>query len=469
MAPVSCGGCRERDARIAALEREVITLRATVRDLQARLQQNATNSSLPPSANPPTAPKPVVQAPTGRQAGGQPGHAPAQRVRLPAERVQEVVHYLPTTCRSCQAALPAEPGPQDPEPTWHQVAELPEITARITEYQGHARTCPHCGTLNHAPIPAEVRAHSLGPRLAAVMAYLSGARHDSKRGVEEVVETVFGVPVALGTVTAVEQEASAALAPAHAEAAAAVRQAPTKNADETGWKEAGRLCWLWTAVTTRVAYFLIHARRGSAGLTALLGEVITGIVTSDRWSAYHRLDRYQRQLCWAHLVRDFQALVDRGGSGKAIGEELLALAEDVFHWWYRVRDGTLCRSTLRSYIDSQRPWLRDLLQRGMECGCTKTAALCRNLLELEPALWTFVRVEGVEPTNNAAERALRPAVLWRRRSFGCHSEAGCRFVERMLTVVQTLRLQQRGVIDYLVEAITAHRQGLVAPKLLPAD
>jgi transposase len=300
------------------------------------------------------------------------------------------------------------------------------------------------------------------------MAYLSGGRHDSKRGVEEVVETVFGVPVALGTVAAVEREVSAALAPAHAAAAAAVRRAPVKHADETGWKQAGRLCWLWAAVTAGVAFFTIHARRGGAGLTALLGEAITGVVISDRWSAYHRLDVYRRQLCWAHLVRDFRALAERGGPGRALGEHLLCFAEDVFHWWHRVRDGTLRRSSLRTEIASQRPWLRDLLRDGAACGCAKTAAFCRNLLELEPALWTFVRIEGVEPTNNAAERALRPAVLWRKRSFGCHSAAGCRFVERTLTVVQTLRLQRRGVLAYLHEAITAHRLGLAAPQLLQA-
>jgi transposase len=459
MAKQRCPGCRERDARIAALERRVA-------ELEARLGQNATNSSVPPSANPPAAAKPVVKEPTGRQPGGQPGHAPRQRSRLPAERVQEVVRYVPRTCRRCQAALPTEPGPYDPEPAWHQVAELPEITARITEHQGHTRTCPRCGTVNHARIPAAVRAHTLGPRLAAVMAYLSGARHDSKRCVEEVVETVFGVPVALGTVTAVERETSAALVPAHAEAAQAVRQAPSKNADETGWKQAGKQCWLWTAVTAGAAYFLIHARRGAAGLKALLGESIHGNVTSDRWSAYHCLDVYRRQVCWAHLVRDFRALVDRGGPGQAIGQELLCLAEDVFHWWHRVRDGTLCRSSLRTYIDSQRPWLRDLLASGAACGCAPTAAFCRNVLEVEPALWTFVRVAGVEPTNNAAERALRPAVLWRRRSFGCHSAAGCRFVERMLTVVQTLRLQRRSVVRFLQEAITAHRCGQQSPKLV---
>lgn len=278
MAEPSCPSCRELRRRVA--EREGL-----VRDLQARLGQNATNSSLPPSANPPSAPKPVVKEPTGRKPGAQPGHAPCQRSRLPAERVAAVIRYLPTTCRCCQAALPAEPGPHDPEPTWHQVAELPEVAARSTEHQGHTRTCPHGGTPNHAALPAAVRAQVLGPRLTAVLASRSGARHDSKRGVEEVAATVFGVPVSLGTGAAVEQEASAALAEAHAEAVAAVRQAPAKNADETGGKEAGRLCWLWTALTDQVACFVVHARRGATGLTALLGATITGSGTSDRWGA----------------------------------------------------------------------------------------------------------------------------------------------------------------------------------------
>jgi transposase len=459
MGKSGCSDCR-------ALQRRVAELEAQLRDLQARLGQNASNSSLPPSANPPAAPKPVVKQPTGRPPGGQLGHPPTPRLRLPPERVHEVIHHRPATCRCCQARLATEPGPHDPAPTWHQVAELPPLAARITEHQGHTRTCEYCGTQTHAAIPLAVRAYTQGPRLAAVMAYLSGARHDSKRGVAEVVATVFGVPVALGTVSAVEREVSAALAAAHAEAVAAVRQAPVKNVDETGWKQAGRLCWLWTAVTHGVVAFTIHARRGAAGLAALLGDTLRGIIISDRWSAYRRLDVYRRQVCWAHLMRDFQALVDRGGPGAGIGHQLLCFGDDLFHYWHRVRDGTLKRSSLRTVVARQRKWLRDLLRGGAAGGCAKTAAVCANLLAVEPALWTFVRVAGVEPTNNAAERALRPAVLWRRRSFGCHSEEGCRFVERMLTTVQTLRLQEREILDYIAEAITAHRQGLAAPKLL---
>jgi transposase len=457
-----CPGCRELQRRVAELE-------ALVRELQDRLGRDSSNSSLPPSANPPSAPAPVVKKPTGKKPGGQPGHPPALQQRLPADRVHHVRSLRPTHCRRCQAALPAAAGPDDPPPTWHQVAELPRRPVEVTEYQGHSRTCPGCGEVTHAAIPAEVKAHSIGPRLTAALAFLTGRCHLSKRAVEETAGAVFGVPVALGTVSHLEGQMSEALAAAHAEAAAAVRQAAVKHVDETGWKRAGRTCWLWAAVTRTVALFVVHAGRGAAGLGALLGEAIRGILCSDRWRVYERVAVGQRQLCWAHLKRDFQAMVDRAGAGAAVGLNLLALTGVLFGWWYQVRDGTRTRRWLQRRLEADlRPDAVAELRRGSACGCAKTAATCRELLAFEPALWTFAYHEGVEPTNNRAERALRPAVLWRKRSFGCHSEEGCRFVERLLTVVQTLRLQGRDVLDYLQAALTAHRHGLPAPKLLNA-
>jgi transposase len=438
-----------------------------VRDLQGQVGRNAGNSSVPPSANPPAAPKPVIKEPTGRSPGAQPGRAATPRVRLPADRVQEFVDHRPSHCRRCRHVLPAEPGPHDPPPTGHQVAELPAMAAVITEHRGHTRTGPRCGTRTQAAIPAAIRARSAGPRLTAAMTYLSGARHDRKRGVEGVVETLFGVPVALGTVAAAEQEVSAALAGAHAEAVAAVRAAPAKNVDEAGWKQAGRLCWLWAGVTDAVACFQSHARRGLDGLRALLGNDPQGVVVGDRWCADSRLDRRGRQLCWARAKRDFRAMVDRGGPSGRIGHALLCFVEDRFPDWHGVRDGTVRRATLRRILDARRPALQEVLERGAACGCAKPAAVCRNLLDWEPALWTFTRVDGVEPTNNAAERAVRPAVVWRRRSFGCQSASGCRFVERSLTVVQTLRLHRRSGFDCPADAITARRAGRPTPPLLP--
>jgi transposase len=466
MSEVSCPGCAQRDTLIEALQQRIAELERQLKDLQQRLGANASNSSLPPSTNPPQAPPPVVKKRTGRRTGGQPGHPGHQRRRLPRGRVQHVIALVPARCEACQAPLPVQPSAADPEPLWHQFAELPKVQGVVTEFQGHARTCACCGHVSREAIPAQIRAHAFGPRLAAVLGYLQGSHHLSHRGLEEIAFVVFGVPLSLGSVTALQEQLSAALLPAHEEIASEVRPAPVKNVDETGWKQAGQKRWLWAAVTSTAALFVIHLRRGAVGLKALLGEAIQGVIGSDRWSAYHLIPVERRQLCWAHLRRDFQAMIDRGGAAAGVGEELLFHADMLFGLWYKVRDGTRSRRWLIRQIDGWlRAEVRSLLEQGAGCGCAKTAGVCGEILKLEAALWTFAHHEGIEPTNNAVERALRPAVIKRKRSFGCHSEAGCRFVERLLSVTQTLRLRNRPVLDYLVEALVAHRHGLPAPAL----
>jgi transposase len=456
----TCAGCRELLKRIAELE-------ARLRELESQLGRNASNSSIPPSANPPQAPPPVRKKPTGRKPGGQPGHPAHLRVRLPAERLSEpIVHYWPAICEACDDDLSAAPGPDDPEPHWHQVVELPEIPVQVTEYQAHGRTCVNCGHVTWAKIPEEIRAHVCGPRLTATMTFLSGVLHASKRGIEEFVETVCGVPIALGTISNLEQEMSGALTGAHAEAQKAVQEADAKNVDETGWKQAGQKRWLWGAATALVACFVIAPTRGAAGLTALLGTKIKGIISSDRWSVYGQLKLGLRQLCWAHLKRDFQKLVERGSDAKDIGEMGLDAVDVVFALWHAFRGGGLSRNQLQRQIALVRQTLREWLEMGCACKDTKAAAFCENVLAVEPALWTFVRRQDVEPTNNHIERMLRLGVLWRKNAFGCHSEAGCRFVERILTVVQTLRLQKRPVLEFLYQSLLAHRQTQKAPQLL---
>jgi transposase len=466
MAEPQCPGCRERDRRIAELERRVADLEATIRDLLARLGQNASNSSLPPSANPPDAPPPVRKKPTGRKPGGQHGHDPHLRERLPPERLTEpTAHYLPDICAICHDDLPCLPGPDDPEPRWHQIVELPALPVHVTEHLAHGRTCPNCGHLNWAKIPHAVRAHVCGPRLSATLSFLSGVLHASRRGIEQFVETVLGVPIALGTVSNLEQEMSAALASAHAEAQQAVGQAAAKNVDETGWKQAGQKCWLWGAATALVACFVIAPTRGALGLAALLGKKIKGIISSDRFSVYGQLKLGLRQLCWAHLKRDFQKLVDLGGRGKEYGELGLLAVKILFCEWHLFRGGG-SRKAMQWELEALRDWVRTWLSKGARCRDAKAAALCGNLLEVEPALWTFLYKKGVEPTNNHIERLLRPGVLWRKNAFGSHSEGGCRFVERMLTVVQTLRLQKRAVLEFLYQSLDAHRSAQQAPSLL---
>jgi transposase len=465
----ACPGCRERDARIAKLEGRVAELEALVRELLSRLGNNSTNSSVPPSANPLDAPKPAPKKSTGRKPGGQPGHPPHLKEMLPPERVGKVVPFVPQHCQKCQAPLPAEAQAHDPPPARHQVAELPSLAAEVTEYQGHARTCPCCGEVTHASIPEDIRAHGCGPKLTATLAYLTGRHHLSKRAAEEISKDVFGVPVSLGTISALEQEVSAALQPAHAEALAAVQAAEVKNVDETSWKQHGKKCWLWVAATATVAAFVIHSKRGLEGLATLLGNTIHGILCSDRWSVYDRWPVLLRQVCWAHLKRDFQKCVDRGRAAKAIGEAGLEIVTEIFTTWHLFRGGGLSRAQMEKRLEPVARRLKKVLVAGCDCADSKAANFCANLLALEPALWRFVVTEGVEPTNNHAERVLRRGVLWRKNSFGCHSAAGCRFVERILSVVQTLRLQNRNTLQFLVQAVHNHRAGLPIPSLLVAE
>jgi len=463
----ACPNCAKLQKRVVELEALVLKLTAKVDELTARLNQNSSNSSKPPSSDAPWQKPPSTKEASGRKPGGQPGHPGHFRARLPPERVNRWVHYVPKVCGACQSSLPQQPGPHDPTPTWHQVAELPPRPAEITEYQGHARTCPSCGLRTRAEIPLEIQAHTLGPNLAAALSYLSGRCHDSKRNVQEIAETVFAVPLALGTVSKLEQEMSAALEEPHAQALAAVRAAAFKNVDETGWAKGGKLCWLWVAATVSVVVFRIHARRGRRGLKALLGA-LGGIIGSDRWGAYAQLPLQQRQICWAHLKRDFQKLSDLGTAAQALGRTGRRVAREVFAVWKDFKDGQLDRAALQERLQPVRMRFQKTLQRGSQGADKKTKRFCRRVLKVYDALWTFAAVEGVEPTNNHAERMLRPAVLWRKGSFGNHSAAGCRFTERILTTVHTLRLQKRPILDYLRRALTAHRAGAQAPALLVA-
>jgi transposase len=469
MAEPMCPGCRERDALIAVLLERIRALEARVGELEARLGQNASNSSLPPSANPLGAAKPVVKKKSRRRPGGQPGHPPRLKRLLPAERVQATFHFVPRQCRQCQAPLPVQARPLDPPPTRHQVIDLPPVIATVTEHQGHARTCPCCGAVTREPIPRELLAHSVGPRLTASLSYLTGCHGVSKRGVEEIAADLFDAPLALGTVANLEQEVSAALAAPHQEAQAAVQAAAVKHADETSWKQRGRLCWLWGAAAAGVAVFAIHARRSALGLAALLGGTIQGILCSDRWGVYDRVPAERRQVCWAHLKRDFQKVVDGHGPSAWVGRRGLRLVKNVFAAWHAFQEGRITRAQLQAQLDPLESRLNRVLLEGALLGeDAKVAAFCEKVLALEPALWTFARVEGVEPTNNYMERLLRRAVLWRKRSFGCWSAAGCRFVERILTVVQTRRLQGQSVLGFLHDALRAHRAGQPCPKLLPS-
>jgi transposase len=441
----------------------VLTLIEQVAELRERVNKNSRNSSKPPSSDGPAAPPRQKRKPSGRKRGGQKGHAGRGRSLKPVQSVDRVVELKPTQCATCGALLMGE----DANPVRHQVTELPRIEPVVTEYRQHTVECVACGTCNTAERPEDMPTGSFGPRCQATVGYLSGRMGMSQRDIEETMETVFHTDISLGSIPAQEERVSAALKQPVEEACDYVQQQPVNNVDETGWREQTKRCWLWINTTPLVTVFMILATRSADDARRVLGAVAQKVVGSDRWSGYNWLMAQWRQACWAHLTRDFQAFVERGGDAARIGSALLEQVEKTFHLWHRVRDGTLERKDFQVKMRPIQRRVGKLLRQGTTLTCTKTRRTCTNILTLEQSLWTFVRVEGVEPTNNDAERRLRRAVLWRRRSFGTQSEDGSRFVERVLTAVITLRQQQRDVLDYLTEACAAAIRGDKPPSLLP--
>ncbi len=452
------------EVRVAALESTVQRLEATVQHLTEQVQQTSRNSSRPPSSDPPQASgKPSRREPSGRRPGGQPGHEGHTRALIPVEEVDVVVPVKPERCRHCQHPLQGE----DLQPQRQQVTEIPPVKPVVTEYQLHRLICPVCGEATRAELPVGVPTGGFGPRLQATTALCTGAYHLSKRTTQALLDDLFGVEVGLGTIANLEQATTQAVAEPVAEARAYVQSQPAAYADETGWREGSQRAWLWTAVTEWVTVFVVRRSRSGKVAQELLGEGFWGWLVTDRWSAYSWYPTWRRQLCWAHLLRNIEAMITRGGRSAEVGEALRVEARKMFHWWHRVRDSTLTHASFRTYMQPVRREVERLLEVGQSCGVPKTEGTCREIFKLRQALWTFVRHEGLEPTNNAAERAIRPGVLWRKGSFGTQSAEGSRFVEAMMTVVATLKPQHRNVLDYLTTTCQAALCGEPAPSLLP--
>ncbi len=461
----------ERDARIAELEEVVATLlrkveeqAAEIKDLKRRLGQDSSNSNKPPSTDPPSKARRKKRGRGGgkRKPGGQPGHAGKTRALLSPEKVDEIHDHKPSACGSCGRKLRG----RDTSPLRHQVTEVPPIKPVVVEHRLHSLTCS-CGEQTRAELPAGVPTGAFGPRLQALVGLFTGGYRVSKRNTVQLLSDCFGVQISLGSIKRLEDDLSAALAPAVEAAERYVGEQPVVGMDETGWRQAGKKAWLWTAVTSLVVVFTIRLSRGGKVAQDLIGSCYAGLLVSDRFSGYKWIAVERRQVCWAHLKRDFQKLVESGGALGAVGERLQKERRQLFEWWHRVRDGTLKRSSLQTYVRPLRARVCDLLREGEACGVKKLSGMCSEILKIEEAMWTFVREPGVEPTNNESERQLRHAVIWRKTSFGTQSVDGSVFVSRMLTTVGSLRLQERNVLDYLVETCEAALEGDPGPSLLP--
>ncbi len=465
--------------QLEQLEQRLKELEIENQQLREKINRNSGNSHSPPASDPPNRQKRQKKKPRGKKRGGQPGHRGHSRPLYPVEECSSLTDHYPQTCDCCGERLTGV----DPNPYRHQVVEIPPIKLHIEEHRLHQLSCPHCGEKTRAVLPEEVEASGYRERVVAIVSVLSGMYRHSHRMVVSAMSDLFGVKMSLGTVNRLRTEASEAVSEPVEEAKAYVQSAPVVGADETGFGQGNadgqnphqKSAWLWVAVTPLVSFFSVMLSRATAAAQSLLGESFSGILNSDRYNAYNWVDMAQRQLCWAHLKREFTKISERSGVSRQLGRDLLAQQKKLFRLWHRVRDGTLSRSEFQSLVSPLRQRVKDLLAQGADypigssekTPLAKTVRTCRQLLKVEPALWLFVTVEGLEPTNNAAERAIRPAVLWRRTSFGSQSQAGSVFVARMLTVVTSLRSQNRNVLEFMTQAVRASRQGTLPPSLLP--
>jgi Transposase IS66 family. len=461
------------------LRGQLTALATELASLRERIGRSSRNSSKPPSSDGPGFKPPARRKGSGRKRGGQPGHPGTGPELLPIERVDEVIDHHPDACRRCGSLLEGE----DPDPLRHQVIEIPPITPVVIEHRLHRLVCPCCSTSTCATLPADVEASPYGPRLSSLVGLLGSVFPLSFSKTQALLDQLLGVEISRGAIAKVRERLSAALARPMQEALAFARQQPVAYVDETGAptgnadgnNPTGKRGWQWVMVTAVVTVFIQGLSRSTAAAIELLGSSFGGIVVSDRFSAYNHLPTQQRQLCWAHLIRDLTAIAERPGASAEFGAQLLGLQQQLFDHWHRYKDGTIDWPALQQSCRPIRQAFEATLQQVVELGAQRrertpwasTVRTCRKLLKVTGALWTFLEIEGIEPTNNAAERALRQSVIQRKISHGVQSTKGAICRSRLLTVTTSLRQQGRDVWQFLEQAWIAHHRGGVMPSLLP--
>jgi transposase len=458
-------------------EREIARLGERVARLEEQARASSRTSSKPPSQDPPKTrqqrraeararAKELLGKGGARKAGGQPGHEGSGRKLLGEDQMKEIVDHFPDACGGCGHQF--SDGEKVPSRRFgrHQVAELPPIAIVYFEHRAHRLRCPDCRRRSSAVFPAEVTGSAFGPRLQAAVVAMTARNRVSRRDMSELAKELFAIGLSVGAIDAICQRTSVALTEPHERLTAAVLGSPAVNLDETGWATAGENRTLWTATTPQAAIFRIAEDRHRDRLQELLGEDFDGICCSDRWWAYDYLDPECRQVCWQHLKRDFRRHAEGLALQKRFGEQGLALTDRLFNVWHAfdqhhdrvrlARETAPIQSELRALLeDAARNSKRTRLHR----------RFAGNLLKIWPALWTFVIVDGVAPTNNAAERSLRGPVIHRKLSHGTRSQEGERFIERALSASVTCRLQRRSLFAYLSALLGAHARGDPLPAL----
>lgn len=446
------------------LRKEVVALRKKNESLNERNRTNSRNSSTPPSQDP-YKKKIIKKKKSKRNQGAQKGHPGRGRKYVASSEVDHIENCLPASQCSCQGSLQI----QFDHYARHQQYELPVIIPEVTEYRFFTGVCEDCKEEFQGSLPAGTPPGMLGPEAMSTIASLTGDYRISRRETQRMLESRFGLPLSLGTISNVEKEVSEAINAPVEEAKQAIKEEDIVYADETSHKESGVKQWMWVAVTSFLSVFIICPTRATVSAKELLGEFFKGILVSDRFSSYNWVDTERRQFCWAHLIRDILKIGLRSGLDQKISENLLAHIKRMFLLWYKVREGTLNRKSFQLAMEFTKKSIEDLLEEGTTSTHKKTRGTCAQILKQKTALWTFIYTEGLEPTNNTAERTIRAYVLWRKMSFGSQSERGNRFIERMMTVRASCRQQNRNVTQFIKEALCAYYGKGKAPSLIPQE
>jgi transposase len=454
---------KTQQSAIEEQKKEITALKTEIEELKEKLNTNSNNSSKPPSTDHHSNANKNNNKGNGKR-GGQTGHQGITRNLLPENEVDIIEKHYPQNHCACGGAVTT----QD-EYKRHQVHDIPPVKTVVTEHQLHYGCCEDCGKQYVASLPNNIPTGMLGPYLLALIATLTSDYKMSKRDVARFLIDFYCLSISIATVKRAEKDVSEALKLPVEEAKTYVQEQEVKNCDETSHFECGKKMWAWVVIANTVAIFAIASSRSAKVAKALLGSAFKGILGSDRYSAYLWIAAHYRQVCWAHLKRDFTKISERTGKSRMIGLRLLVCVRRMFRYWHQVRDGTMTREEFKKLMIPIRQKIESLLLLGTFSGNSKTRGTCLEILKIKAALWTFIDKVGVEPTNNIAEQVLRKIVIWRKVCFGTWSANGTLYLERIMTVVATCRLQNRSVYGFIREAVQAHLNGKASPSLVPVS
>lgn len=419
----------------------VVTLWQVVQDLREQLGLNSSNSSLPPSQDRLSGrtKEPFRRPASGKKRGAQPGHVQHTRELVPEAEVDQILRHFPDTRCPCGGALVLDAEPKER----HQVFDLPEITATVTEHQCFGGTCPCCRRKVVAQRPKDTPSGQMGPGLIAWIALMSGHFRLSTRSIQALLDMQWGLQFSTGAISQAQEPVADWLEPLHEHIGETIRQAPVAHADETTHFQGAQRQWLWVLCTPQLAFFLVHASRGMKAAKELLSG-FAGVLITDRYGAYHTYPVTHRQLCWSHVIRNLERLSGRKGDPGELGLWLVRVARIVIRLEHRWRGSGYKSQHYRRRLLAARINFKTALQQGhAQHAGKRTGNACKALLDEECMLWRFLETPGIDLTNNTAERALRPYVIWRKTSFFSQSERGNLFRARVMTVTESCRRLNR--------------------------